>query len=155
MAKFAIIKFIYSEKATKFCEIFILLLSYVVPFKSKVVISQNFVASSECLSFTRMLHTLTPLINEHAHLFFWRNRFHPTRWFSCDRLKISILPASIWLDSTTGRVDFSSYSFIREVRVWTSMKFGADSILDQICILINEINKDSYALMLFALCNIM
>ena len=35
------------------------------------------------------------------------------------------------------------------------MKFWADSILDQICILINEINKDSYALMLFALCNIM
>ena len=34
------IKFIYSEKATKFCEIFTLLLSYVVPVKSKVKISQ-------------------------------------------------------------------------------------------------------------------
>ena len=30
------VKFIYSEKATKFCEIFTLLLSYVVPVKSKV-----------------------------------------------------------------------------------------------------------------------
>ena len=39
------LKFIYSEKATKFCEIFTLLLSYVLPVKSKVKISQNFVAS--------------------------------------------------------------------------------------------------------------
>ena len=30
------VKFIYSEKATKFCEIFTLLLSYVLPVKSKV-----------------------------------------------------------------------------------------------------------------------
>ena len=39
---FGIEKLIYSEKATKFCEIFTLLLSYVVPVKSKVKISQNF-----------------------------------------------------------------------------------------------------------------
>ena len=39
------LKFIYSEKATKFCEIFNFLLSYVVPVKSEVKISQNFVAS--------------------------------------------------------------------------------------------------------------
>ena len=38
------VKFIYSEKATKFCKIFTLLLSYVVPVKSKVKISPNFVA---------------------------------------------------------------------------------------------------------------
>ena len=42
-----IIKFIYSEKATKFCEVFTLLLSYVVPVKSKVKISQTFVAFSD------------------------------------------------------------------------------------------------------------
>ena len=47
-----ILKFIYSEKATKFCEIFTLLLSYVVPVKSKVKISQNFVAFSEYMNFT-------------------------------------------------------------------------------------------------------
>ena len=41
------VKIIYSEKATKFCEIFALLLSYVVQVKSKVKISQNFVAFSE------------------------------------------------------------------------------------------------------------
>ena len=38
------LKFIYSEKATKFCEISTVDLSYVVPVKSKVEISQNFVA---------------------------------------------------------------------------------------------------------------
>ena len=45
------IKFIYSGKATKFCEIFTLLLSYVVPVKSKVKISQNFAAFSEYMNF--------------------------------------------------------------------------------------------------------
>ena len=48
---FVAIKFIYSEKATKFCEIFTLLLSYVLPVKSKVKISQNFVAFSEYMNF--------------------------------------------------------------------------------------------------------
>jgi hypothetical protein len=47
------LKFIYSEKATKFCKISTLLLSYVVPVKSKVEISQNFAAFSEYMSFTR------------------------------------------------------------------------------------------------------
>ena len=45
------LKFIYSEKATKFCKIFTLLLSYVLPVKSKVKISQNFVAFSEYMNF--------------------------------------------------------------------------------------------------------
>ena len=38
--------------ATKFCEIFTLLLFYVVPVKSMVKISQNFVAFSEYMNFT-------------------------------------------------------------------------------------------------------
>ena len=46
------VKFIYSEKATKICEIFSLLLSYAVPVKSKVKISQYFVAFSEYMNFT-------------------------------------------------------------------------------------------------------
>ena len=45
------LKFICSENATKFCEIFTLLLSSVVPVKSKVKISQNFVAFSEYMNF--------------------------------------------------------------------------------------------------------
>ena len=43
-----VVKFIYSEKATKFCEISTLLLSYVVPVK------RNFVAFSEYMNFTYM-----------------------------------------------------------------------------------------------------
>ena len=45
------LKFIYSEKATKFCEIFTLLLTTVHSIKSKVKISQNFVAFSEYMNF--------------------------------------------------------------------------------------------------------
>ena len=41
------VKFIYSEKATKFSKFFTLFLSYVVTVKIKVKISQNFVALSE------------------------------------------------------------------------------------------------------------
>ena len=47
-----LLKFIYSEKATKSYEIFTLLLFYVVPVKSKVKISQNFVSFSEYMNFT-------------------------------------------------------------------------------------------------------
>ena len=50
----SMLKFIYSEKATKFCEIFTVDLSYVVPVKSTVEISQNFVAFSEYVNFTKM-----------------------------------------------------------------------------------------------------
>ena len=46
-----LIKFIYSEKATKFYDIFTLLLSYVVSVKSKVKILQKFVAFSEYMNF--------------------------------------------------------------------------------------------------------
>ena len=43
--------FIYSEKATNFCEISTVDLSYVVTVKSTVEISQNFVAFSEYMNF--------------------------------------------------------------------------------------------------------
>ena len=46
-----LIKFIYSEKATKFCEIFPLLLTVCTVVKSKRKISQNFVAFSEYMNF--------------------------------------------------------------------------------------------------------
>ena len=54
LPKSPFLKFIYSEKAAKFCEIFTLLLSYVVPVKSKVKISQNFVAFSEYMNFKKL-----------------------------------------------------------------------------------------------------
>ena len=47
------VKFIYSEKATKFCTIFTLLLSYVAPVKSKVKILKSFVAFSEYMNFNK------------------------------------------------------------------------------------------------------
>ena len=46
-----LIKFIFSEKATKFCEISTIDLSYVVPVKSTVEILQNFVVFSEYVNF--------------------------------------------------------------------------------------------------------
>ena len=52
------VKFIYYEKATKFSEISTLLLSYVVPVKSKVEISQNSVAFSEYMNFTENMSLL-------------------------------------------------------------------------------------------------
>ena len=45
------VKFIYSEKATKFCKIFPLLLTVCTVVKSEVKISQNFVAFSEYRNF--------------------------------------------------------------------------------------------------------
>ena len=47
------IKFVYSEKATKFGEIFTLLLSTVHADKSKVKISPNFVVFSEYMNFNK------------------------------------------------------------------------------------------------------
>ena len=46
-----LLKFIYSEKATKFCEIFTLLLTTVHTVKGKVKIFQNFVVFSEYMNF--------------------------------------------------------------------------------------------------------
>ena len=52
-----IVKFIYSEKATKFCKISTIDLSYVVTVKSMVEISQNFVAFSKYIwTLERMIY---------------------------------------------------------------------------------------------------
>ena len=50
--KWELIKFIYSEKATKFCKIFTLFLIGTTKDKSKLETLQNFVAFSECMNFT-------------------------------------------------------------------------------------------------------
>ena len=49
-----VLKFIYSEKATNFCEISTVDLSYVVTVKFTVEISQNFVAFSEYMNFSTL-----------------------------------------------------------------------------------------------------
>ena len=48
-----LLKLIYSEKATKFCKISTLLVSCVVPVKSKVENFSNFVTFSENLDFIK------------------------------------------------------------------------------------------------------
>ena len=48
-----LIKFIYSKKASIFCKISTVDLSYVVTVKSRVEISKNFVAFSEYINFTK------------------------------------------------------------------------------------------------------
>ena len=48
-----VVKFIYSEKAKNFCEIFTLLLTVCTVVKSKVKISQNFVAFSEYMTLSK------------------------------------------------------------------------------------------------------
>ena len=48
------IKFMYSEKATKFCKIFTLLLTVCTVVKNKMKISQNFVAFSEYMNFMNL-----------------------------------------------------------------------------------------------------
>ena len=50
------IKFIYSEKATNFCEISTIDLSYVVQVKSTVEILQNFLAFSEYMNFKQLVN---------------------------------------------------------------------------------------------------
>ena len=52
-------KFIYSEKATKFCEIFTLLLTGTTQDQSKVKISQNFVAFSEYMNLNDLFFLLS------------------------------------------------------------------------------------------------
>ena len=52
MEKIGILKFIYSEKATKFGEISTLNLTTIHTVKSKVEILQKFVAFSEHMNFT-------------------------------------------------------------------------------------------------------
>ena len=56
------VKFIYSEKATKFGEISIVFLSVCTVGKSKVEISQMFVAFSEYTNFTKSIFWLLALL---------------------------------------------------------------------------------------------
>ena len=71
-----LIRFIYSEKVKKFCENFTLLLSYVVPAKSKVKISQNFVAFLEYMNFNVIIITMAGqfIYNFQSPVTFWINR---------------------------------------------------------------------------------
>ena len=75
LGAFLQLKFIHSEKATKFFKFSTLLLSYVVLVKSKVEISQNFVAFSEYMNFKfnfrKTLTTLCSSWRQRSGLLFW------------------------------------------------------------------------------------
>ena len=59
---------------------------------------------------------LLSLINGHVRLFFLRNKFHPTRWFSCYRLKIPSYPSVLRVGWIFHPYSFiKAYRFIREV----------------------------------------
>ena len=51
-------KYIYSEKATKFCKISTVDLTVTTSDKFKVKISQNFVALSECMNFNAIARNI-------------------------------------------------------------------------------------------------
>ena len=57
--KVNIVKFFYSEKATNFCKISTVNLSYVVKITSTMEISQNFVTISEFMNFTKLVVSST------------------------------------------------------------------------------------------------
>ena len=72
LVKLKKVKFIYSEKSTKFCEIFTLLLSYAVPVKSKEKISKNFVAFSEYMNlkdFNLIVTQLSQMVGQQSLMY--------------------------------------------------------------------------------------
>ena len=82
------LKFIYSEKATKIFKIFTLLLSYVVPVKSKVKISQNFVAFSEYMNFNNAISYMENIFKFYNDL--------PTRPRKSNVEVVLIMISSLW-----------------------------------------------------------
>ena len=93
--KYRNVKFIYSEKATKFCKISSLLLSYVVPVKSKLAILQNFVAFSEYMNFNMPHFKDFSMMNLQPHLVPCRGWFcncsnHPLLWAQCPSYLFSL-----------------------------------------------------------------
>ena len=57
------LKFIYSEKATKFCKISTLLLTVLHTVNNKMEISQNFVAFSEYMNFSDVLFSMNHAVH--------------------------------------------------------------------------------------------
>ena len=58
-----LVKVIYSEKTTKFCKVFTFFVLCTVPVKSKVQISQNFVAFSKYMNFKSGCNVLKKFCN--------------------------------------------------------------------------------------------
>ena len=126
------IKFIYSEKATKFCKMFTFLLTVCTVVKSKVKISQNFVAFSEYMNFIGgNLHSvdissstyLPRLVNFH-NVFHWAILFEKMWFFFQTRrlgwlgtsltvpLSHSLSPRTVWLSTEDCRPGRSSMKIV-------------------------------------------
>ena len=69
-----LLKFIYSEKATKFCEISTVDLTVTIQDKSTVEISQKFVAFSEYMNFNILFLKKEKICN------FSKKYIHPVKW---------------------------------------------------------------------------
>ena len=85
MPQNAFLKFVYSEKATKFWEISTLLLSTVHTDKIKVEISRKFVAFSEYMNFTRCLVGSTNQAESSGFYFriAWKSMKRPSFLWCC------------------------------------------------------------------------
>ena len=77
------VKFIYSEKATKFCEISTVDLSCVVTVKSTVEISQNFQAFSEYMNFKKKRNQNLVFHKFASHMIFFHYNYL-LFFFSCN-----------------------------------------------------------------------
>ena len=132
------LKFLYSEKATKFWEISTLLMSYVVPVKSKVEISQNFEAFLEYMNSNQNVLSFYNNWGLKAHhctllywtiltmyLIYWSDLFVPSMVRKLSQLRFSFTGTT--LNSSrpekTNIQDFfqkvkQACSFIREFRVF-------------------------------------
>ena len=139
----------HSEKATKFCKIFTLLLSNVVPGKSKVKISQNFVAFSEYMNFT-YIPFICKLPCHQNHLCMWSSGSHligtmhlrtlrtyckmnKTPWFEAKRTKLVygkewIKSSQIWEEwawfssfKILKGIDFLSFLFMKLFLDWFNL----------------------------------
>ena len=85
-----VLKFIYSEKATNFCEISTVDFSYVVTFKSTGEISQNFVAFSEHMNFKKDIGKTDSIIDIKKNAISYLD---------------GLVMALVWLDGYFGRIE--------------------------------------------------
>ena len=104
------VKFIYSEKATKFCEIFTLRLSYVVPVKSKVEISRNFVTFSEYMNNSNN-------ISCSIYGSKYQSNFYPGQWKICVLKSFKISCILFMLDQGLASIQKKAKVFHTSVKV--------------------------------------
>ena len=92
-----VVKFVYSEKATKFWEISTLLLSTVHTDKSKVEILPNFVAFSEYMNFNNNLARCFNMYMKNSGKLFNFNSYYKTRcWVNASSTASVYYVLKVW-----------------------------------------------------------